>query len=153
MPAEQASFLHSLTQPTKESRPKAPEQPPADDVSKQLRELTRRIRILEERNTTLRKNQQVTEQNMLAENKKITTDVKAFSAELDELRKELNDIKEHIRILGRQMQETAKSEEVKVLEKYINLWEPLNFVTRNEVEKIIKELLKKHENPEKEVNI
>jgi len=37
----------------------------------------------------------------------------------------------------------AKKEQLKVLEKYINLWNPLNFVTTKEVEKIIEEKLKK----------
>ncbi|MBI4448282.1 hypothetical protein HY643_04840, partial [Candidatus Woesearchaeota archaeon] len=35
----------------------------------------------------------------------------------------------------------AKKENVKVLEKYINLWNPLNFVTREEAKRIAKEVL------------
>ena len=146
MPIGQASFLQSLTGSKGDPAPKRSDKPADDEVSKQLRELNKRVRILEERNTTLRKNLQVTEQNMLSENKKLTTDVRAFSTELDEVRKEMNDLKQHLHILDRQMQETAKSEEVKVLEKYINLWEPLNFVTRNEVEKVVKEALDKQRN-------
>ncbi len=30
---------------------------------------------------------------------------------------------------------------IKVLEKYVNMWEPLNFVTRKEVERIVREVL------------
>lgn len=36
---------------------------------------------------------------------------------------------------------TATKEEVHTLNKYINLWEPVNFVTQNEVEKIISRML------------
>ena len=35
---------------------------------------------------------------------------------------------------------TAKKEDVEVLQKYINLWEPVNFATRKEVEKLFSEL-------------
>ena len=68
-----------------------------------------------------------------------------ISTELDEVRKEINELRDHMHIFERQMQETAKSEEVKVLEKYINLWEPLNFVTRKEVKKVVKEILDKED--------
>jgi hypothetical protein len=32
---------------------------------------------------------------------------------------------------------------VKVLEKYINFWNPVKFVTQNEVEAIVKEMIQK----------
>ena len=35
----------------------------------------------------------------------------------------------------------AKTEDVQVLDRYINLWEPANFVTRTEVEKIVDEAI------------
>ena len=149
MAVGEASFLHSLTRRSENSgsspRPTNVDKHPNDDISQQLREMSRRVRILEERNTTLRKNLQVTEQNMLTDNKKLTNEVRAFSIELDEVRKEINELRDHMHIFERQMQETAKSEEVKVLEKYINLWEPLNFVTRKEVEKVVKEILDKED--------
>ena len=44
----------------------------------------------------------------------------------------------------RELEETAKREEVKVLEKYINYWNPIKFVTQNEVEAIVSEILKRN---------
>ena len=42
------------------------------------------------------------------------------------------------------MKTSAKRDEVKVHEKYINLWNPVKFVTQNEVESIVKEILGKN---------
>ena len=44
----------------------------------------------------------------------------------------------------KELQITAKRSEVKVLEKYINFWNPANFVTQNEVESLVKNILKKN---------
>ena len=45
--------------------------------------------------------------------------------------------------LVKELQTAAKRDEVKVLEKYINLWNPVKFVTQNEVEQIVKEMLER----------
>jgi len=42
---------------------------------------------------------------------------------------------------NQEIKETAKLEDVKVLENYVNLWNPIQFVTRQEVEKLIKRAL------------
>ena len=42
----------------------------------------------------------------------------------------------------KELKSTAKREEVKVLEKYINFWDPVKFVRQHEIEAIVKEILK-----------
>ena len=53
-------------------------------------------------------------------------------------------IKEKVIDVVAELEETAKREEVKVLEKYINYWNPIKFVTQNEVEAIVSEILKRN---------
>ena len=43
-----------------------------------------------------------------------------------------------------ELKNAAKRDEVKVLEKYINIWNPVKFVTQNEVESIVKDMLNRH---------
>jgi len=104
------------------------------ETSSVLRDLTRRLRVIEERYTNIRKNIQVNEQNMLATNKKLMTEVKTVSMEVSDIKKGFHQLKEEINMIVHDLRETAKKEEVKILEKYIKLWEPLNFVTRQELE-------------------
>lgn len=110
-------------------------------IANAVRDLNRRLRTLEERYTNLQTKAQITEQNMISRHKRFNIEVKTINADMTEQKKEIMEIKERILLMIRELKSSAKKEEVKVLQKYINLWEPLNFVTRNEVNEIIKEIL------------
>ncbi len=81
---------------------------------------------------------QVNEQNMLSMQKKLQTDMKAMTLDLSEVKQAMRLMKEQTELIIRELKQSAKKEEVAVLEKYIRLWEPLNFVTRAELEKALK---------------
>ena len=101
----------------------------------------RRIRTLEESVTNLRKIVQVTEENILIKNRHNSTELKATTSELNELRRELHELKETVLLMLKEMQSLARQEDVRVLERYISLWNPAKFVTQNEVENIVEDLL------------
>jgi predicted RNase H-like nuclease (RuvC/YqgF family) len=109
------------------------------DLAGELNNVSRRLMVIEERYTNLRKKTQVTDQNMLASNKKFMTEVQTTNSELDELKKQLNDTIEKMKIMVRELKECAKHQEVEVLQKYINIWQPINFVTRDTVTKLIQD--------------
>ncbi len=111
------------------------------DLSNQINNISRRMRILEERYTNLRKNTQLTDQNVLRSNKEFQRELSVVKSDLTELRRDFTDLRDKVRLIVKELVECAKTEEVKVLEKYINMWEPVNFVTRNEAEKIVEEKL------------
>ncbi|MFH0978139.1 MAG: hypothetical protein V1837_02435 [Candidatus Woesearchaeota archaeon] len=116
----------------------------AEDKNEKLSEvtlLTRRLRILEEQYTNLRRKMQVTDQNMLSYNKKNITEIKTVNMDINELRHILDDMQNNLLLIIKEIRLCAKKEEVNVLQKYINMWAPVNFVTRREVEKIIEEML------------
>ena len=122
-------------------RSQSPLQPDIGSFSEDIGNLSRRLRVLEESFTNLRRVLQVTEQNMLDKNRMFTTEIRTIASDISDIKKEINDIKEKVLELVRELQTSAKREEVKVLEKYINLWNPVKFVTQNEVEQIVKEML------------
>ena len=118
------------------------EAPPTDiRLNEDVSEISRRLRILEERYTNIRNRIQVMDQNMLLHNKKQTTDIKTIDSDISDLKKEINDINEKISLIVKELNDSAKKEDIEVLQKYINLWDPMNFVTRKEVEKLIKEII------------
>lgn len=118
-----------------------PKEPDFSEVRDDMNNLERRLRILEESLKNIRKSLQVAEQNMLSKNKTFSTEIKTLTSEIDETKKEISEIKEKVMMILRELESAAKIDEVKVLEKYINLWNPIKFVTAQEVERIVDEKL------------
>ncbi len=112
-----------------------------NEISMQMSSISRRMRLLEERYTTLRKKTQLSDQNMLGLQKELHRNVTTFSEEMTDLRKEFLELRDTVRIIIKEIKDCAKTDEVKVLENYINLWDPIKFVTRDEVGRIVKEAL------------
>ena len=126
------------------------EAPDMGGMTTDINTLSRRLRLLEEGFTNLRRFFQVTEENMITKNKHFSAYVKTISSDIMEIRKEIQEIKDKLLLVIRELQTVARKEEVKVLEKYINLWNPIKFVTQNEVEQIINEVLDKKSEAKKE---
>ena len=120
--------------------------PDMSSFREDISNVSRRLRIVEEGFTNLRRALQVTEQNMLAKHKIFSTEIRTVMSDISDIKKDINDVKEKMLEFVKELKESAKREEVKVLEKYINLWNPVKFVTQNEVEQIVKEMLRIHRN-------
>ena len=120
-------------------------QPPFDMsiISNEVANIGRRMRTLEERTSNLIRKSQIAEQNMLMNNKKVVTEIKTINADINELKKGLDEIREHLRQVVEELKRCAKKEEIKIVQKYVDMWEPVRFVTRNEVEHIIQDILNK----------
>ena len=129
---------------------KTPAQPDLKRFSADINNLSRRMRILEESFTNMRRVLQVTEQNMLEKHRTFATEIRTVISDIGDVKQEINDIREKIIELVREMEEAATRDEVKILEKYINFWNPVKFVTQNEVEALVKEIIKKQKDVKKE---
>lgn len=111
------------------------------DLSSQVTMVSRQLRVLEERYTNLRKKTQVTDQNMLSAHKETNLEIRTLKSEMDEFKKELEDIKSKLRLIVQELKACAKTEDVKVLQKYIEMWNPVEFITKKEVENMIRTFL------------
>ncbi|TAL51980.1 MAG: hypothetical protein EPN86_05555 [Nanoarchaeota archaeon] len=118
---------------------------PSGDLTEQMMSSIRRLRILEERTSLLHGKTQVVEQNMLSNSKRAEDEIKKIQQTLIELRTDVIEVKNTIKMVVTEMQSAAKRQDVETLKKYITLWEPLNFVTRNEVQKLIAEALEEQQ--------
>mgnify|MGYP000238763719 CR=1 FL=1 len=101
----------------------------------------RRTRTLEGRYSNLERRSQVIEENMLEHNRKLSSEIRLMNQDLSEIKKDMASLNEKMQVLAVELQDFAKKDDVMVLKKYIDYWQPLNFVTQNQVEKIIKDLL------------
>ena len=109
----------------------------------QINDLSRRLRTTEGSYSNLRKKTQLTDQNMLTSHKRIDKEMKAINEDIKEIRREMEDINGKIGQIAKEMQIFAKKDEVKTLQKYVTMWEPIKFVTENQVEEIIKDMMSK----------
>ena len=125
----------------------------AGGMATDINTLSRRLRLIEEGFTNLRRFFQVTEENILAKNKHYSAEIKTIASDIGEIRKEIQEIRDKLVLVIRELQTVARKEEVKVLEKYINLWNPVKFVSQNEVEAIINEILENKQAEKQKSNI
>jgi len=136
---EKSAFEKTKSLFTHKPKPSSNLSPFLDNIN----DLSRRLKVIEERYNGLRRKMQLTEQNMLSINKKISTEVKTISSDINETRNSLLEITIKIKEIKEELSKCAKKDKLKLLDKYISFWEPLNYVTANEVEKIAKDMLDK----------
>ena len=101
-----------------------------------------KLRILESRYSLMRDRMLIINQNMNDQYRKLNSEIKLINDDLKEIKRDLNDLKEINRHVISELQTFARKDNLKVLEKYINFWNPLNFTTEEDVEKLIEEKLK-----------
>jgi len=108
---------------------------PEQDVVGRIRDIENKVVILRDRIF-------VTDKNMIEEYRKINMGLRNINNELREVKADISKMKQTIKHMVQEVEDFARKDELRVLEKYINLWNPLNFVTDKEVEQIIKKHIK-----------
>ena len=111
---------------------------PTQDPYAPMNELNTRVRIIEGKYNLTRERMLLINQNMIDHYKDLNSDMKVMKEDIKEIKETLEIIKETSRNLVKEMSFFARKEQLKVLEKYINMWNPLNFVTREEVLELMK---------------
>ena len=107
-----------------------------------VNELNTRIRILEGKYNLTRERMLVINQNMLDHYKGTKVDIKTIEEDMAEIKDAINSLKNATKSILKELQQLARKDEVKVLEKYINMWNPLKLMTEDEVNELIEKRLK-----------
>ena len=107
------------------------------EMLNQVRELTKRVKSLEENSSMFRKRVDVVDDNMLSSSRKLNALVEEQRSEIEEYKKELFEMKDMLSKLVKDIHTFAKLEDVLSLEDFVNFWDPVKFVTVNEVSKIV----------------
>ncbi len=117
-------------------RPSTPEAIP-DGVRERITEVAGRLAVLEERARNLRKRGQVTEQALLEQGREAGADLKALSGRLTELARRVEETREQVESMAGELGSVVKRHELAVLERYLDFWEPLDFLTREEAKRLL----------------
>ena len=110
------------------------------EISQVLTDIVNRIRSLESKYNILGERLLVVNQNMISQFKKNTIEFKTINAEGKEIQKEIFKIKEAMSDVAKGMHFFATKEEFKVLEKYINLWDPMKFISYKDLERAMEKI-------------
>jgi hypothetical protein len=103
-----------------------------------ISDLDRRLRVLEERYGNLRKKIQLTDQNLIESERAFGKELRGFNDDLLETKRSIADFDEKISIFGGEMGNVAQKTDLKVVEKYLAMWDPGMFVTRRELREYLK---------------
>ena len=122
-----------------------------DTHSKAILTVTQRQKDLESSLDILSEKIDLLDHNSIRNFKKMAQDIKDIRLSAQELKGEVNSIKEFNSRVIKQLKLMTTKDEVQKLEKYIDLWDPMNFVTREELEehrnkmkKDFEEIIKKY---------
>ena len=110
-----------------------------DAVMKGISDLQRRLRILEERYTTLRRKGQLIDENFLDTERDLRAKVKKLDEEHNEVRRMLIDLDDKLDRFLEQAKKAAPREDVLVLKKYLEMWDPVQYLTREEANRLLEQ--------------
>ena len=133
---------------------KAAAPPPQDmtGVTKDVENAVSRVRVLEERFQNIRTELKLVEENAIRKNRNLGEETKTIHHSINDLRHDTNELKDRIMMLIKEIQGMAKREDVQVLKRYVEMWEPLNFVTHTELQEALGEHHADHHPPPEKNN-
>jgi len=108
------------------------------EVLRTVIDSAKRLRLLEDRYSTIRKKTQLTDQNMLETDKNFNSEFRAINDEIDKLKILMKEMNEKLDQLISESSGLAKRQELITLSKYVDLWKPMEFVTREQLEREFK---------------
>ncbi len=95
--------------------------------------ISTRLKILEERYTILRKKSSVTDQNLIQVEKNQFNEFRLLNEDIIKLKIKLKGAMEKLELLTDEVQNFTDRREFTIIQKYLEYWEPMDFVTRKEI--------------------
>ena len=114
-----------------------------DTHSKTLVTIIQRQKDIESLLENIHEKIDLIDHNAVADFKKVFKKTKDVSDDISDLKSEIKKIKEFNEKLSKQLKLFSTVDEVKKLEKYVDLWDPMQFVSRDELEKELEKNRKK----------
>ena len=113
-------------------------------VSGTVLDIAARVKLLEQKTDNLRGHLELLDNSLIEKHKSVISELRDAEDGMRSLRADIDALKDMTDRIAKRMEALASKEEVKVLERYVELWQPLQFVTRAEVKTIVQSILKEH---------
>lgn len=106
-----------------------------------INNIATRLKLLEERYQTLQRKAQLNEQNIVDNQKEHFQELQLLNESLLEAKRTLREITDKISLLAEEVKHFATKNDVTTLQRYVEFWEPMDFVTRKEVNDFLRKKL------------
>lgn len=110
-----------------------------NDPTYVVNEVISRLRSLEGKHSLLSEQVLIINKNMIAEYKQLIRELQTMKEEMKEARNEIFKMKEAMQDFSKELNKFAMKDRVTLLEKYVDFWNPMHFVTDEEVKKLVRE--------------
>lgn len=111
-------------------------------VSALLADFSTRMNDLEENMRLLKERLAVVSQTVLKQNDRLNKEIVVLKDDISGLRNDIDRLKEAVEHIVAESAELARKEELKVLERYMKMFEPLKFATEDDVKRIVSKMMK-----------
>jgi len=111
-------------------------------VSALLTEFSTRINDIEERTSQIRERLLTLSQTILRQSDRMNKEITILKEDMRNINNEIDRLKDTIEHVVRESSEFARKEELKVIERYVKMFEPLEFATLDDVKRIVKKAIK-----------
>ena len=115
--------------------------PKKQEFNTDINELLRRLRVLEERYSNLRRKHHITEQNMINDSNRIQDDIKVIRSVVNDIKNEVQEVNNKMQKLSDEVQGAVPKRDLNLLSKYLEFWEPMEFMRKDEAETTIREII------------
>ncbi|MBU0756807.1 MAG: hypothetical protein KKF44_01970 [Nanoarchaeota archaeon] len=133
--------IQHVQQPVKPVKSSKKPVPISQKVYSDMNEILRRLRILEERYSNLRKKNQLSDQNMLEDTKRLSQEIAVIQSTVNDLKKEVIEVNTKIKLLTEEMSQSVRKADLDLLSKYLDLWQPMNFIRKEEAKRIVEDII------------
>lgn len=95
------------------------------------------VKGLEGKVNNLLREVNVLKNDFIKKNNKLSQDLKTTSADFLEMKHEQEKVLQKMDLIIKELKQTAGIEEVMTIKKYLEFWNPLNFVTQRDLERAV----------------
>ncbi len=112
-------------------------------INTKVNDIATRLKILEERYMMIRRKSQLGEQNIVEAQKEHFEELQLLNESLLDVKHTIRDVVEKVSLLSDEVNHFATKNDLVVLQRYVEFWEPMDFVTRKEVNDFLRRKLGK----------
>jgi len=113
------------------------------DPSRILSSFGTKIKDLEEKHSLLKEKSLLLSQSFLKQEEEIKKELAELKDEFSEAKLDIDRVKEQTGNIIQELENFSRREDLKRVEKYMKIWEPLKFVKQDEVKNMINEAIHK----------
>ena len=111
-------------------------------IVSRMNDLNTRLRLTEERINHNKERLRVYDDQMLDNKKELSKEVENLGEDIIELRKNIKNLNDTIHHIIKELELTAKKQDINVIEKYVDMMVPTRYVTKEELKLLLKKKVK-----------